>query len=187
MLKGADSAHGSFQLLFAFYWIMTDILDFLENAVNRADGGLRFHLMLASKRIRIIIDHLKVALEEVGIELRERPGDEYMRRILGAISVETLENIRGVFESLIKEQGSGGRRGAFWLSYKLTEIADVICIVSSLLKHIAADLNNCSDERSWRVFLILQIVVRDLEVIVNVHHHLASNPGMLIKDLRLNS
>lgn len=177
-----DLAHDAHRILYAFYWIMMDILSALEEATSKVNGGIKLHLTLAYKRCNLIIEHLKIALEETGLEPDERLRKEELERIIGTLSIETLENIRDALKKLINELASSGNYNASWLSSKLTEFADIICIASGLLRALSNSLKNSQGEYIWRTRLILQIIAQDLEVIVNTHRYLASNPEMLAKD-----
>lgn len=182
-----DLAYEMLQVLYAFYWVMVDILGALKDAADSVGEGMRFHLMLASIRCKVIVEHLRIAIEEAGIKPDERPSEEELRRRIGALPIETLESIKSTLKGLIGELASGGRREASWLASKLTEFADVICIAVGLLKVFLDDLKESPDERFWKTILILQTVAQDLEIIVNAHRYLASNPDILVKDLKPNS
>lgn len=186
MLGRTDLTHEVLQALYAFYWVMLDILDALEDAACRASGRMRFHLVLAGRRCNIIVEHLRMVLEEAGIKPDERLGEGELRRRIGAFSIETLENVRGILKDLIGELSSGGKCGVSWLVSKLTEVADTICVAVGLLRAFSDSLKESQDEHAWRTSLILQIVAQDLEIIANAHRHLASNPEMLARDLKLN-
>lgn len=186
MLGRTNLIHNALQILYAFYWVMVDILDALKDATGRVSERMRFHLALAGRRCNIIVEHLRIALEEAGIRLNERMGEEELRRGIGTLPIETLENIRSTLKGLIDDLASGEKREVSWLSLKLMEFADIICVAVGLLKAFSDNLKEGQDERIWRTRLIIQIVAQDLEVIVNAHRYLASNPEMLIKDLKLN-
>lgn len=176
-------AYDAHRLLHAFYWAMMDVLGALEEAIGKADGGVKLHLILASKRCNLIIEHIKIALEGVGVNPEEKLERGELERIIGKLAIETLENIRDTLKKLINELASSGNCEPYWLSSKLVEFAEVICIASGLLRAFSKSLENSQGEYIWRTRLILQIIAQDLEVIVNTHRYLASNPEMLVKDL----
>lgn len=184
MLDRVDLAYSVLQVLYAFYWVMVDIRDALEDAAGKASEGLRFHLMLASKRCNVIIEHLRMALEEAGVKPDERLGEEELLRRIGALSIETLENIRSTLKGLIGDLASGGKREVSWLISKLMEFADVIYIAVGLLRAFSDSLKESRNEHVWRTSLILRTIAQDLEVIANAHRYLASNPEMLARDLK---
>ncbi|MEM1582730.1 MAG: hypothetical protein QXK89_09525 [Candidatus Bathyarchaeia archaeon] len=181
-----DLTYNVFQILHAFYWVMVDILGTLKDAAGKVNGGVKLHLILASKRVNLIVEQLMIALEQAGIKIDERMSEEEIRKRIGALSLETLESIRETLKRLIDELAAPGERNASWVSNKLKEIADVICIASGLLKAYSNSLKESQDESVWRTCLILQTVAQDLEVIVNANRYLASNPEMLARDLKLN-
>lgn len=184
MLNQIDLTHDIPKILQALYWIVVDISNTLEEGKCKANRGLRLHLMLASKRFNIIIEHLKIALEEAGIELDERLEEEEIRKRIGTLSINTLEDVKKTIKKIINESVSNNECKASWLSSKLIEFADVISIACCLLKMYLESLRGSTNEYTWRICLILQIVVHDLEIIENTHRYLASNLEMLIKNLK---
>ncbi|MEM1514545.1 MAG: hypothetical protein QXH24_00590 [Candidatus Bathyarchaeia archaeon] len=175
-----DLAFSIFQILHAFYWIMIDMLDALKDAASKANEGLRFHLTLAIKRINIIIEHLKIALEGAGVKLDERE----VQRKIDKLSIKMLEDFRNSLKKIVNELVSNRECEISWLSSKLKEIADIIYFASGLLKAYSDSLKKNQDERIWRTCLIIDVIVQDLEVIVNIHRYLTSNAEMLAKDLK---
>lgn len=125
MLNEADLAYNAFQVLHAFYWVMTDILGALEDAIYRASGGVKLHLMLVGKRVNLIVEQLRIALEQAGIKLGEEIMMREVRRRIGALSLETLESVRGTVKTLIKELAAHGECNVSKISSKLMEFADV--------------------------------------------------------------
>lgn len=184
MLSQTDLAHEISRILHAFYWVMMDILGALEEAADRVNEELRFHLMLASKRCNVIVEHLRIALEEAGIKPNGRLGKEELRKMIGTLSIETLECIKDTLKILIDEMTSDGKCDASWLSSKLMEFSDTIYVASGLLKALSDSLKESKDKYIWRTCLILQTIAQDLEVIANTHYYLASNLEILAKDLR---
>lgn len=172
------------QIFHALYWILMDVFNALEEAKNKTSGGLKLHLTLASKRCGIIVEHLKIALEESGIKPDERLEEEEMRRRIGTLPMDALENVKNTIKRIIGEFSSDEKCEASWLSSKLVELADIISIASCLLKIYLEDLRGSNDERIWKTCLILRVIICDLEIIENTHRYLASNPEMLIKNLK---
>ncbi|MEM2273731.1 MAG: hypothetical protein QXX56_05935 [Candidatus Bathyarchaeia archaeon] len=142
--------------------------------------------MLASKRVDLIIKQLRIVLEQVGIRLDEEMREEEIQRRIGALSLETIKSVRDTVKGLIKDLASHGECNTSWVSSKLMEFTDIICIASGLLKACSNSLKESHDVHIWRACLILQTVAQDLEVIANAHRCLASNPEMLARDLKLN-
>ncbi|MEM2029585.1 MAG: hypothetical protein QXS05_09435 [Candidatus Bathyarchaeia archaeon] len=186
MLSRIDLAYEMPRILYALYWVMADVLSALEEAAGKVNERLRFHFMLASKRCNIIVEHLRLALEETGIKIDERLGEEELRRRIGALPIETLKNFRSTIKRLINELASSEGCNASWLSSKLMEFADIICVASGMLKALSDSLKESRDEHIWRICLILQAVAQDLEVITNTHRYLTSNPEMLARDVKLS-
>ncbi|MEM2673662.1 MAG: hypothetical protein QXG34_02965, partial [Candidatus Bathyarchaeia archaeon] len=58
-----DLTYNVFQILHAFYWVMVDILGTLKDAAGKVNGGVKLHLILASKRVNLIVEQLMIALE----------------------------------------------------------------------------------------------------------------------------
>ncbi|MEM0216544.1 MAG: hypothetical protein QXK78_02520 [Candidatus Bathyarchaeia archaeon] len=183
MLSWINLAHDAHQLLQAFYWVMMDVSNSLEEAMDKADGGVKLHLMLASKRCNLIIEHIKIAIEGVELNPDKKPNREKLESILGTLSIETLENIKSTIKKLINDLASSGNCNPSWLSTKLMEIANIICIASGLLRAFSNSLKDNQNENTWRTCLILQTIAQDLEIIANTHRYIASNPKMLVKEL----
>jgi thioredoxin-like negative regulator of GroEL len=178
-LLGHARVYEVLRFLHAFYWIIVEVSDALEKAEGQVASGLNLHLALASQRVKIIKDHLRLALIEAGLNPDEKDDREKLRKIAGAISLETLEKIRETLKGLTEEYRSKGSPNISRLTSRLLELADVVNIAASILKTCGDTLEKNTGKHAWRIRLILQAIVKDLEFIAQMHQQLASNPQML--------
>lgn len=173
------------KVLHAIYWIVVDVSNVFEEAKEEANGGLKLHLMLASKRFSIIAEHLKIALEAFGIKADKRLEEDEIRKRIGTLPMMALEDLRKTVRRAIGEFIYNYKNDTSWLSYKLIETADIICIAASFLKVYTEILEKGGNNAYiWRVCLILKAIIHDLEVIENTHRCLALKPEILMKDLQ---
>ncbi|MEM0231670.1 MAG: hypothetical protein QXW27_00535 [Candidatus Methanomethylicaceae archaeon] len=184
MLNQIDLIKEFPHILHAVYWVVIDVSNTLEEAKNKINNkGLKLHLTLSSKRFNIIAEHIRIVLEEVGIKPDERLEKEELRRRIGVLPIEALEDFEKTIKKIINEFIFNNKYEVPWLSSKLTETANIISIASSLLKIYLEILKK--NEYTLKTCLILQTIIYDLEIIENVHRNLALNSEILIKDLSL--
>lgn len=180
-MDGADSVFELMRLVRAFYWIMVDVLEVLEAAGGRAAPGLRFHLDLAGKRVKIILEHLKTAIEEAGLSLGEKMSGEELRRVAGSISIDILRDLREVVKGFVECRTSGSQ--APLLASRLMDFAGVMNIAAGILRICTQNLRGELDKHAFKACLALEAAAQDLELMAQIHCQLASNHQMLAEDL----
>jgi len=154
------------QWLKAFRFIVLDMSNSLSSLIPRAKGLLKLHIILASNRLRNIVNNLSEALKLAGVNPFEKPNE--LEYCIGEMGLEALRDFKSIVGELTEKEDITLRD----IASRLREITQKIEIAISGLKVLKAIFESTSKEEYKALSLALEAVIDDMSIIAKRHNQL---------------